>query len=164
MQIERTNFNGSWNDICPFCGEKQEKHKIIIPGEKEGLKYEHRKPCEQEKQSIQEGYKREATIVRSWSLIIWVLIPLFIIVFGFANIWIGFTLFIYSLFKIIWKLLEIYGRPEKWLQKCLPGYKEKKEKEFKMRHYYYHCERNPEGFLRLKVENFKKEENEELKK
>ncbi len=27
-----------------------------------------------------------------------------------------------------------------------------------MRHYYYHCERNPEAFERLKIENFRQEE------
>ena len=29
-----------------------------------------------------------------------------------------------------------------------------------MNHYFYHCERNPEGFMRLKVENFEREAKE----
>jgi hypothetical protein len=35
--------------------------------------------------------------------------------------------------------------------------KERQEKELKMRHYYYHCDRNPDGFARLKAENFAKD-------
>ena len=35
------------------------------------------------------------------------------------------------------------------------------EKRQKMEHYFYHCERNPEGFMRLKVENFERETMEE---
>jgi len=31
-----------------------------------------------------------------------------------------------------------------------------------MEHYHYHCERNPEGFLRLKLENFEREEREQI--
>jgi uncharacterized membrane protein len=42
--------------------------------------------------------------------------------------------------------------------------KEKAEKELKMSHYFYHCERNPEGFARLKVENFEREEKERIRK
>ena len=38
--------------------------------------------------------------------------------------------------------------------------KEKVEKELKMMHYFYHCERNPEGFARLKGENFEREAKE----
>ncbi len=33
-----------------------------------------------------------------------------------------------------------------------------------MRHYFYHCERNPEGFARLKVENFEREAKEQTLK
>lgn len=35
---------------------------------------------------------------------------------------------------------------------------EKAEIERKRAHYFYHCERNPEGFLKLKVENFSKDD------
>jgi len=54
-----------------------------------------------------------------------------------------------------------------------PSQREKQEAErnLKMSHYFYHCERNPEGFNRLKIENFEREaiegtrkEAEELRK
>jgi hypothetical protein len=31
-----------------------------------------------------------------------------------------------------------------------------------MRHHHYHCERNPEGFERLKLENFERWAREEV--
>ena len=51
MKIKRTNFEGSWDDICSFCGEIQENHKQIMH-DHEGTRYEHRMPCIQEKKSI----------------------------------------------------------------------------------------------------------------
>jgi hypothetical protein len=33
-----------------------------------------------------------------------------------------------------------------------------------MSHYFYHCERNPDGFARLKVENFEREAKERILK
>lgn len=32
-----------------------------------------------------------------------------------------------------------------------------------MNHYYYHCERNPKGFRRLRAENFEEDEKERIK-
>ena len=32
-----------------------------------------------------------------------------------------------------------------------------------MRHHHYHCNQNPEAFLRLKAENFRREEIEHTK-
>lgn len=41
-----------------------------------------------------------------------------------------------------------------WRGKPSRREQEKAEKQRKMEHYFYHCERNPDGFLRLKGENF----------
>jgi sarcosine oxidase delta subunit len=49
MRVERTNFEGDWSDICPYCGHKQEVHKEIA-GEYKGVRYEHRMPCDAENQ------------------------------------------------------------------------------------------------------------------
>jgi hypothetical protein len=35
--------------------------------------------------------------------------------------------------------------------------KQKAEKDLKMQHYFYHGELNPDGFNRLKIENFDRE-------
>ncbi len=56
---------------------------------------------------------------------------------------------IYSLYKIIRRFLKLKGYKTK-------HEKDEEQKMNKMRHYFYHCERNPEGFLRLKSENYKK--------
>lgn len=37
-------------------------------------------------------------------------------------------------------------------------------KKRKMEHYFYHCERNPSGFLRLKAENFESDNRERVRK
>jgi hypothetical protein len=42
--------------------------------------------------------------------------------------------------------------------------KEKADKQSKKDHYYYHCERNQEGFERLKSENFRREMEERTRK
>jgi hypothetical protein len=36
--------------------------------------------------------------------------------------------------------------------------------DLRIRHHHYHCERNPQGFLRLKHENFQKENKERTQK
>lgn len=67
-------------------------------------------------------------------------------------------------------LFILFGKATlKWLK--LAGYlkqsaKEKREaeKQLKMRHYFYHCERNPEGFMKLKSENFDREAKERVLK
>jgi hypothetical protein len=37
------------------------------------------------------------------------------------------------------------------------------EKQRKMEHYYYHCERNPLGFARLRAENFERDLSEKTR-
>lgn len=32
-----------------------------------------------------------------------------------------------------------------------------------MRHHHYHCKRNPDGFMRLKVENIEREEIDRIR-
>ena len=67
-------------------------------------------------------------------------------------------------------LFIIFGKATlKWLR--LAGYmkqsaKEKREaeKQLKMNHYFYHCEKNPEGFMKLKAENFDRDTKERVLK
>ena len=73
--------------------------------------------------------------------------------------WLGHVLASVSIATGTYKLGKAMG----WLK---PGKreKEKAEKERKMGHYYYHCERNPEAFNRLKRENFERETIERIYK
>jgi len=41
---------------------------------------------------------------------------------------------------------------------------EEAEKKRKMAHYFYHCEKNPAAFGRLKIENFDREIKEKTRK
>lgn len=66
--------------------------------------------------------------------------------------WLGHVLAAVSIATGTYKLGKAMG----WLKPAKRD-KEKAEKEQKMGHYYYHCERNPEAFNRLKCENFERE-------
>jgi hypothetical protein len=63
-------------------------------------------------------------------------------------------------------LFLIFGKSSiKWLK--LAGYlkpsaieKKRAEEQLKKDHYHYHCEKNPEGFMKLKIENFDREAKE----
>jgi hypothetical protein len=77
----------------------------------------------------------------------------------FGSSWLALAVYIYELwqaFRAARKLLG-YGKPSQ-------SEKRKTEKEQKMAHYYYHCERNPDGFSRLKAENFEKDIIESTRK
>jgi hypothetical protein len=63
--------------------------------------------------------------------------------------WLAASVLAYSLFKAWRAWLKVIGRTK-------PSKTEiaKAEKQQKMEHYFYHCERNPAAFARLKSENF----------
>ena len=63
-----------------------------------------------------------------------------------------------SLWQATVKGLKLSG---KWRE--LPKERQTRDDEARMRHHHYHCERNPEGFLRLKLENFEREERERIR-
>lgn len=66
--------------------------------------------------------------------------------------WLGHVLAAISIAAGSYKLGKAMG----WLKPSRRD-KEKAEKELKMGHYYYHCERNAEAFNRLKCENFERD-------
>lgn len=73
--------------------------------------------------------------------------------------WLGLVVMLYSLWQAWRTWQKLMG-----LSKPPPREQEKAEKERKMAHYFYHCERNPDGFLRLKAENFEKDISERTRK
>ena len=145
-----SNFVGDWDATCEYCGRPHKEH---IWKEHPDPTYKHRMPCEPQKLSMRKAWNRKVGAAKTLYLVGWVLVPLGIAIVGFASWWVGLALFVISLCKIGWRLVESYGSPEKWI----PSYKKKQAKELKMRHYYYHCERNPDAFTRLRAENFAKE-------
>ena len=73
--------------------------------------------------------------------------------------WLAIAVLLYSLWQAVRTARKLFWRVEPSKLE-----KEKAEKELKMGHYFYHCERNPEGFIRLKVENFEREAKERIRK
>jgi len=72
--------------------------------------------------------------------------------------WVGLVLFIYALAKALIHVLKLLGKwPESQRER------EAADKTNSMEHYFYHCERNPEGFARLKAENFARDAREEIR-
>jgi len=92
--------------------------------------------------------------------IIWLgVIPLsWIAIKNFSYKWISIIATVYSVWKIIKNVKKI----------CFAKIGEKEtpeqEKKRKMEFYYYHCERNPLGFNKLRAENLKKESQEQIAK
>jgi len=156
MKTERTNFQGDWDSICPYCGAKQSEHRTEY-GPVNDVLYEHRMPCECEKQKMRRETRRKVQTVRAIIFLGWILIPLAILILGVTSPLVGWLAFAFGLCKVAIEGVKLFGNPDKWI----PGHKEKKEREAKIKHYAYHCDRNPEGFIRLRAENFKKQIVEE---
>lgn len=94
------------------------------------------------------------TIVFVWAVIV----PAVVAIFEWASpSWVAVLVLIYSLWKAVVKALKMLGKWKKSHREI-----EKEEEDRRMRHHHYHCEQNPEGFLRLKLENFEREERKNI--
>ncbi|PYL74516.1 MAG: hypothetical protein DMF26_10705 [Verrucomicrobia bacterium] len=96
--------------------------------------------------------KRAATLISVFIIGI----PLAVEILSFGITWIGYVVAGVSILVGLYKTAKTFS----WIK---PSERQKRvaEKRQKMEHYFYHCERNPEGFMRLKVENFERETMEE---
>ncbi len=106
-------------------------------------------------EAVRQNALRETRMLgRSARIIIFLLVgvPVLIEMVSLDVAWLGHVLAGISISVGLYKLGKAMG----WL-KPTQREKEKAEKELRMRHYFYHCERNPEGFNRLKIENFERE-------
>lgn len=88
-----------------------------------------------------------------WLVFVWaIVVPLVVAVLEWWSDLLGLVVLIYAFVKAAIQALRLTGH--------LPRSRHEREeeaKELKMRHYAYHCERNPEAFERLKLENFERE-------
>lgn len=71
--------------------------------------------------------------------------------------WLAIAVLLYSLWQAHRTARKLF-----WRVQPSKSEKEKAERELKMSHYFYHCERNPEGFARLKTENFERDAKERI--
>jgi hypothetical protein len=92
-------------------------------------------------------------LVVAWLLVWLVAIPLAWALAQWAGPhWLGTIVFVYCIYKALIQILRLAGVLEPSRRE-----REKQEKQRRMEHYYEECEKNPEGFTRLKLENFERE-------
>lgn len=87
-----------------------------------------------------------AAIPAAWAILQWA-----------GPSWLGVLVLIYCLLKALVQALKLLGilKPSRREQVT-------QERNSRMEHYFHHCEKNPEGFERLKIENFEREAREEI--
>lgn len=97
--------------------------------------------------------KRKEYRVFRFIMLIWLFVipATWIVIQQFGPEWIGWAVSTYAVYKLLLELKKMYfsksGKPE------TPEQKEKRE----MEHHHYHCKLNPDGFAKLRSENFRKE-------
>lgn len=94
-------------------------------------------------------------------LIVWsVFVPAAIALLEFFSpVWLSVIALVYSFWKAYHQWLKMTGRKEKSDREI------EREKDSRLKeHHHYHCKLNPDGFLRLKVENFQKMEEDQIQK
>jgi hypothetical protein len=92
-------------------------------------------------------------------LVGFVVVPLAWLLIEFnAPKWLSWAVLFYGLSQLYIKALKLLGY---WPQSAADA--AKAAEETAMRHHHYHCKRNPEGFMRLKAENFDREAREKTR-
>ena len=105
------------------------------------------------------GRKRQSALLKLMLTFWLAVIPAGYAVFEFLGPeWLGLIGLAFVLWKALQTALRIWNRAK-------PSAKEKRgtEKQRKMNHYFHHCERNPDGFMRLKLENFENDARERIR-
>jgi hypothetical protein len=106
-------------------------------------------------EAVRQNALREAKILgrgARFALFLLVGVPVLIEMVSLGVTWLGHVLAGISISVGLYKLGEAMG----WLKPTQRD-RDKAEKELRMKHYFYHCERNPAAFSRLKIENFERE-------
>lgn len=87
-----------------------------------------------------------------------VVVPVLIELIALGVTWLGYALSAISIGAGLFKIAKTFG----WL-KPSAGDEKKAEEQLQMKHHHYHCVRNPNGFARLRAENFARETEEKLR-
>lgn len=80
MEVKYTNYDGDWEESCPFCGKPQKEHQVNL-GELENVRYIHRQPCPEEQHQIRKRAVTQGIMLRAILLFynffkyLWGLIP-----------------------------------------------------------------------------------------
>lgn len=103
--------------------------------------------------------RRKVRFATALALSLFVVAPAAWAIIGFNSPqWLAQLLLFYALGTIYIKALKLLGM---WPKTAAD--EAKAREELAIKHHHYHCERNPEGFNRLKAENFEREEREKTK-
>jgi hypothetical protein len=112
---------------------------------------------------LKESARKSRRVIRLgwWLVFVWaVAVPVGVAIVDLAAPqWLAILVFCYSLCQAYIAALKLLGKWPKTDSNLA-----KEEEERRMRHHHYHCERNPEGFLRLKQENIDRETREEIQR
>jgi hypothetical protein len=117
-------------------------------------------PFSSQSEKKMEWEKRVRKIQAGWYLVfVWaVAVPAIIALLGYANPFVSWLALGYAWINAYIKGMKLAGKWPK-TQREIDEERERAE----MEHHHYHCKENPEGFLRLKVENFERWEREKIK-
>jgi hypothetical protein len=116
-------------------------------------------PC-RTKEQVREHATRNAKNLRRgvFLLALWVAgVPAIIALLEYKIEWLGILALLYTLFKAAVTFAKVMGY---W--KPSARARARQAESLRKDHHHYHCERNPEGFLRLKIENFEREERDRI--
>lgn len=114
------------------------------------------------KSDVQERVRREASAT---GRAVWLFVTLVVfvpVVIHVLSLGIGWLSWLLTVIAIIVGLSKA-GKAMGWIERS-KSEKEKAEKECRMRHYFYHCERNPQGFNRLISENNERDQIDETRR
>ena len=81
------------------------------------------------------------------------IVPALIAYLGLSSQLFALMALVYSWYKAYQKVRELWGVKTKSTSEI-----QKQKEQLEKDHHHYHCKKNPEAFLRLKVENFKNDE------
>lgn len=118
-------------------------------------------PC-RTKQEVRQRAIRNAKAMRRgiFQLALWAAgVPAVIALLEYRIEWLGILALVYTLFKAVMTFAKVMGYRKPSVRELA-----KQAENLRKEHHHYHCERNPEGFLRLKIENFEREEREDIQR
>ncbi len=148
--------------IDPQSGEVVQRWELLrieeLPSEQMGAEYLARVyqsiPFRLQTEVREKALREARTTGRVFRLIVFltVVVPVLIEIISLGATWLAHILAAISILTGLYKAGKAMG----WLKPSQRD-KQKADKDLKMKHYFYHCERNSEAFNRLKIENFERE-------
>jgi hypothetical protein len=117
-------------------------------------------PYKTEKQVVQKATARARQIRIGYRIIIaWVVLPpILITIIGWRSPIIGGLVVLFSFWKAFEKTMRMLGKWKRTSKEI-----EQENDERLKEHHHYHCQENPEGFYRLRNENFERWARESIK-